>query len=55
MSPENKLGLVLLAMLGAGLMLVAYGLGWSTKPAALVVGVFMAYAAIRMLSCGPHR
>ena len=55
MSPENKLGLVLLAMLGAGLVLIAYGLGWNTKIAAFVVGLCMAYAAIRMLSCGPHR
>ena len=55
MNAETKIALLLLAMLGAGLLLIAAGLGWNTKPAALGVGIALSLAATRLLAAGPHR
>ena len=55
MNPEQKLVAALVALFGVGLLLVAFGLGLTTKPAAFAVGLLISVAAIRFLAGGPKQ
>lgn len=50
----NKIGITLVALFGVGIFLVAVGLGFSTKLAALGVGVTLCFASVSLLSGGPR-
>ncbi len=50
----NRIGLALLAGFGIGVFLVAVGLGFNTKLAALGVGVVLCFASVQLLSGGPR-
>ena len=54
MTPEAKLGFALLALFGAGLVLVAVGLGLSTRSAAFAVGLITCFATAYWLGNGPR-
>lgn len=53
MNPQ-KVGVTLLAIFGVGIFLVAVGLGFNTKLAALGVGVVLCFASISLLNGGPR-
>jgi hypothetical protein len=55
MNPETKLAIGLCGVFGAGLVLVAVGLGFATKIASVAVGIMLCLAAISLLNGGGRR
>ena len=54
MNQQTKLAFALAAMFVIGLVLVAIGMGWNTRPAAFAVGFLMTMAATRLVAGGPR-
>lgn len=54
MKPEH-IGYALFGLFGAGIFLVALGLGLTTRLAALGVGLVLSFAAVQFLAGGPRR
>jgi hypothetical protein len=52
MNAETKLALLLMALFGAGLVLVAVGLGAPSRPAAFAVGLIVCVASVSLLREG---
>lgn len=46
MNDDTKLFLALLFVMSVGLALVAYGLGWTSRPAATFCGILIYFAAM---------
>jgi uncharacterized membrane protein YccC len=53
MNPQ-KIGVALLGVFGVGIFLIAAGLGFNTRLAALGVGIVLCFASISFLSGGPR-
>lgn len=50
MNDENKIGLALLLLFIVGAVCILHGLGWTTRPAFLAIGMLLSIGALSTLA-----
>lgn len=55
MNTETKIALTLIVSFGAGLLLVAVGLGFSPKLTSFFLGLILCFASVKLMTSGGGR